>query len=478
MLRHRIKSLVVVAAMLLSSGAALGQPLDGHQGPFRPSNVRYDLELFAPPDLSTYGNWPRPNEGFWFQYDRLYMSIQQPTRTEIGVPGGESVGFFNGPPQFDPTTQPINQILKPYENSIDTGFLRADQTWGNRFELGYMEDNKGWFVSIFNLQDQVQNYAAGAIDDTDPDNLGRAGVTIVFRDPNQLLLGFVDTDGDGADDDLNATGPITPTNRVYTVFGRPKIENLNNNLSTNNDFIFDAYAGFTDFGDMVPLVPIFETINIQNVTSMAGVELNRSWRWDPLHNGGIMEWFVGVRWLQYRNRFSVQAFTTPGFFDTVGLPGNSFWNSLADNNMFGPQIGFRYKHSLARFSVMTELRFLAAANFQSIHLDGEIASGLASLPEFPDEQPTNVPLNLVRTSFNNWQSDQTFAPVGELRAGVSYQLTKAFSVQAGYNAMLGGGISQGSRRIDYVLPALKILDTNKHDAWFVNGLNIGITCNR
>ena len=89
MLRHRIKSFLAIAA-LLSSSVALGQEMKGH-GPFQPSQVRYDLDLFAPPDLSTYGNWPRPNEGFWFQYDRLYMAIQQPSRTEIGVPASGGI---------------------------------------------------------------------------------------------------------------------------------------------------------------------------------------------------------------------------------------------------------------------------------------------------------------------------------------------------------------------------------------------------
>ena len=81
-------------------------------------------------------------------------------------------------------------------------------------------------------------------------------------------------------------------------------------------------------------------------------------------------------------------------------------------------------------------------------------------------------------SFNTWRLDETFAPVGEVRATVSYKLTQAIAVQAGYNAMIGGGIGRASRRIDYVLPMLQILDANKNDAWFVNGVNIGITVNR
>ena len=62
-------------------------------GPFGPSDVRYDLELFKVPDLSAYADWPRPKQGFFFQYDRLFMAIQQPSRTDIGVPGGVAGGW-------------------------------------------------------------------------------------------------------------------------------------------------------------------------------------------------------------------------------------------------------------------------------------------------------------------------------------------------------------------------------------------------
>jgi hypothetical protein len=110
---------------------------------------------------------------------------------------------------------------------------------------------------------------------------------------------------------------------------------------------------------------------------------------------------------------------------------------------------------------MAELRFMAAINFQSIHLNGELGSLLDEIPGQTGQNapggplnPINAPFNMVRTSFHSWQYDETFAPVGELRVGVGYQLTNAISVQAVYNAILGGGISLANRRIDYVLPAL------------------------
>ena len=487
MLFARLK-LCLAMAVTLAIFACVGSAPAQEWTPFGPSNVRYDLELFKQPDISAYADWPRPNYGFFFQYERLYWAIQQPSRTDIGAPNRQAIGLLNGTLQLNPLNQPVGNVLELYRNSLDTGFLRADQTWGNRFELGFVEDDdKGWMVGIMNLQDQIQNaFFGGSLANgtlTPP-----GGLFIVFRDPRHLLLGFVDTNGDGWDDDLNAN-PFTapsPFNKVPGVFGRPVYNPgpLPFNLDTNGDGVPDSYAGFTDFGDEVPLVPVFNQITVRNVTSMNSVEIMRTWRYPPNHRGNQWQLMFGVRWLLYRDGFFVTALNDTPDNTTgstpPGLPGFSFWNSTVDNNMFGPQIALRWDHTAGRWDLSAEMRFLAAVNFQSVHLDGELASRLDPIPANPlaPQNPINVPFQMVRTSFSSWQWDETFAPVGEIRATVSYKLTQAIAVQAGYNAMIGGGISRASRRIDYVLPALQILDHNKNDAWFVNGVNIGITCNR
>jgi hypothetical protein len=492
MLLARTKTWLMVLAVWASGAAAVfAQPAEpSHWSPFGPSSIRYDLELFKPPDLSTYGDWPRPAEGMYFQYERLYYSISQPNRTDVGVQGATATGLLNGVVNFDSTNQPIGNLLQTYGNSLDTGFLRADQTWGNRYDFGFIEDGKGWNISIMNLQDQIQSYSAGTA--TNP-----AGITIVFNDPHNLLLGFVDTNGDGFDDDLNASGPIGPFNRVPSVFGRPT-GNTPINLDTNFDGVPDAFAGFTDFGDRVPLVPIFNTITIQNITSLNSVEVNRTWRYPPSHRGNIWTLNTGVRWMILRDAFNVDATATLGSTGAPpaqgptstgpfapGLPGNSFWDTSVDNNMFGPQIALRWDHTAARWDVFADMRFMAAINFQSTHLNGELASFLDPIPRQPGQpvilqplNPLNAPNEMVRTSFHQWQYDTEFAPVGEFRTGVNYKLTQAIAVQAGYNFIIGAGISRASRRLDYELPAIKILDGNKWDTFFTNGLSLGVTVNR
>ena len=72
----------------------------------------------------------------------------------------------------------------------------------------------------------------------------------------------------------------------------------------------------------------------------------------------------------------------------------------------------------------------------------------------------------------------TFAPVGEIRAGVNYVLTNAISVQCEYNTMIGTGVSRASRRVGYTLPKMSIVDGAMNDPFFTQGLSFGITVNR
>jgi len=503
----RYKTWLLTAIVLaLGAGSVYAQSGDTPPvGPFGPSNVRYDFDLFAPPDLSAYANWPRPAEGFFFQYDRLYWALSGPRRTPIGQTGS-ALGFMadTGNNNFIPTANPPFDaqnprfILQAYGSSTDTGFIQADQTWGNRYELGWMEDDKGWLVSIFNLQNQTQAFAFGTGNPTTQSGLNTnpAGVVVLFRDPQHLLYGFVDTNGDGFDDDTNIGIPGVPSSSTYRVpgvYGRPKAINgsttlVNQDTNSPPTGIPNQNAGFTDFGDEVPLVPIFSTFTAINVTSMTGTEITRDWRY-PTTSYGVWDLLFGVRWLLLKDQLGVVAISNqtstslpqnPVATNPQAMPGTSFWNNIVDNDMVGPQIGFRYSHDVARFNILTELRFMAAVNFQSTHLDGELASGLDS---GPTTQPaslnrTNEPLLLERTSFRSWKYDETFAPVGELRVGVNYQLTKAIGIEAGYNALGGGGISRAARRIDYVVPALQINNSNKNDGFFTDGVNIGITVNR
>ena len=82
LLRRFMLWLVAATVAGVSARTACAQ----HWTPFGPSDIRYDLELFAPPELSTYGNGPGPraNTGMFFSYERLNWWFNRPAAAVIG----------------------------------------------------------------------------------------------------------------------------------------------------------------------------------------------------------------------------------------------------------------------------------------------------------------------------------------------------------------------------------------------------------
>jgi hypothetical protein len=73
-----------------------------------------DLQFFAPADIDYFGDPAEATTGWFFTYDRMYVAVSRPD---------------NGPRPWD-----------------------LDQTWGNRFDIGYMtEENGGWLFSTTHI---------------------------------------------------------------------------------------------------------------------------------------------------------------------------------------------------------------------------------------------------------------------------------------------------------------------------------------
>lgn len=88
-------------------------PTPDVQGQFESSLFNYDAQVFAPMTLDDIRAKPEGNTGWYFTYDRTYMSTSRPSATST-----------------------VNA------NNVATG---NDFMWGNRFDLGHMgEDGTGW----------------------------------------------------------------------------------------------------------------------------------------------------------------------------------------------------------------------------------------------------------------------------------------------------------------------------------------------
>lgn len=136
MSRTTITSLLAIVSLVCIWGrAADAQSLKGFG----------DLQLFAPADLSTYGNAPRPKEGYFFSFEELFWTISRPRTTPIGAPGKTRVVYY------DSSTYAVQS------NDYDTGFLKSKDVQGERYELGCIEGHHGWLLSITDMHQQSQN---------------------------------------------------------------------------------------------------------------------------------------------------------------------------------------------------------------------------------------------------------------------------------------------------------------------------------
>jgi hypothetical protein len=348
----------VVAMWIGSTATVRAQDLQPF-GPVPAGNLT-DAQLFAPADISTYGDFPRPNIGPWFSYQRVYLSIHQPAYALIGNPSPVAAGL----------------------SDADNQFIKGGYDWGNRFDLGYMVDeNHGWETSILKTNDQISTF-----------------------DVSQSHIGF-----------LNSTGGA----ETLTV-------------GIEKDY--------------------------KNVTRLTGVELMKVYRYDPDDNWGVWEVSVGARMLQVHDRFD----SVPGPLEAGGL--TTSWDLGIDNNIVGPQIGARWWNQRGRWIFDAEARFMPGANFQNASLYGSLIN-INPLPE---------PI----TSFDGKLDTVQFAPVGEVRFESSVKITDAISLKVGYSALAMTGIGRASRRIDYTLPNMGIINGAKNDHLVANGVTFGFEINR
>jgi len=92
-------------------------PTPDVRGAFETSLFEYDARLFAPLTLDEIQNKRDKPSGFYFTYDRTYLSVSRP----------------------DPTTN-VNAA------AVATG---QDFVWGNRFDFGFVQENQsGWGMQI------------------------------------------------------------------------------------------------------------------------------------------------------------------------------------------------------------------------------------------------------------------------------------------------------------------------------------------
>lgn len=421
-----------------------------------------DMALFAPADVSTYGGGMRPREGLFFNFDWLYMGANAPNVTPIGdaALGVAGVTVYRGPSADLSYTE---------FNSVDTSFIKTKFAGGQRFEIGNISEHHGWLLGGFQMQMAAQ--------------------TMIVRDAHVLF-----------NDSLAESG---------TGFLEGWV---------------DDNGAFTVDGHWPRLPTVFNYLKARSEIQPWGMELSYLYRTHPTHYGGIFEFMFGVRYLDIRDAFRVygldappvnptlassgssgtgrvttsaaQGVPTTGGNDNTGGGGtdiigrtngvpaapvawsdqpnilaDSYWNTVVDNQMVGPQIGIRHFQSWGRWTLVGEARFCAALNSQNFTQDGLIGSKL-----HPGEQ--GLPVIAEATTFTHSAHRYQFSPITECRLEAVLELTKTMSIGAGWNGMYIGNVARAANSINYTVPYMGIITDNNQQSIFMNGLSLKFMINR
>jgi hypothetical protein len=474
-----------------------------------------------------------------------------------------TVSVTNQPFSYSPPLQ-----LTTQRNSLNTSWLTAPMTGGFRTDFGYVDEEtgRGWLFNVTALSDQSQsntsrNVAAVFEDGTNDPTLraslynglnsytattGQTWTLVTSVNATSTTVQTTNTASFGFLSFSQANGPIPvpllwgfvaaqPTsataataqwpngyaadingNGVYGPNGRDRgVGATTGNTTTQNDGVPDREDGGvpplpTDYGDLVPLPLVFNVVQSKYTSHMWGTEVNRLYRFaDAGPWGGRWDVFGGVRYINFADTYSVVA--TGGILDTTTL------NVNANNNIVGPQVGFRWtKLNGRRLTLSSEGRFLGGANFQTIRQNGLVGSNLTQqivtpLPAFTSvnvpspivngvpgaansivyqtNQPNNPgggiaaprlsqPLTLQPTSFNATRNHTEFNPVYEFRAKLNYQVFERLSLSAGWTGTYIDGVARASGMTDYFLPAFRINEGRNREGVFLNGLTLGVEFNR
>jgi hypothetical protein len=382
-------SITRFTSVLAALVTALALAPHGHAQLFKPfafPPVESDFQFFAPADVDTYGGGPEQKTGWFADYDRVYMNVSRPNDA--------------------------------YFESNKEG----DFTWGNRIEVGYVDDGKkGWLFTGWH------------IDGPNQDNV------VITERMNRWM-------------DNTTTGTTGTTTVLY-----PRRDD-NNPLTGERDYL---------------------VTNSINVADLTGAELNRTWELDQLHYGTFLTPFVGLRYVKFKDYYRRETYTrwdedgfTPPVFPPVGVDDLTATTEALEslqasvtNDMLGGQLGVRWSKDYSRWNFSGDFKAFALENFQYWRhvTETEVSIYAGALPQDGTVPDTVV----IFQSDGGSDSDNEFVFGMELRFDAAYRLTRDLSLRGGAEFMdFGRGIGRG----------LNVADNNQDVIMY--GFTMGITWNR
>jgi hypothetical protein len=378
----------------------------------------HDLQFFAPAsDIDTYDDDPVLRTGWFGSYNRMYIGVSRPEDKDY------------------PSSTGLQDPLRTYPDSSDL----LDLTWGNRWDLGYMIDDvdhdHGWMFSYMHI---------------DGPNVGN-----VLR---QEKLNRVNEDDEGFQPDTGGgTGGGGTTAADIVVPPADRNDEGPPNRQRFND--------------------ITDSLNFAKLNSL---ELNKIFRLPPLHAGGTLEPFFGVRYIKFEDSFQRQnymVYDEDGFSPLLPpLPPGSIPISFEDtaiedlltdqylfsNQIITGQLGVRWARRVSRWNLSTEFRAFGGQNYQ------HLTRTLEDVRTYYDGQGTGSEVNgIVKSKYTeDWHTNETVVGT-DIRALAAYEVTRDIRLEAGLQFL---GFFTGMGRGPFIY--------DNSEAVTMVGTTFGFTINR
>jgi hypothetical protein len=458
-----------------------------------------------------------------FQVDGAGNIITIPT--QIPDPNGNDgngISFITiDAPQVDPTES--GNPVQPYQvqNGIQDATPDAEFAWGERYEFGYSDGERGWMIGVLDGP-EVQSdgfYGAGNTpydsqtdgngpgpdpayeDDTIDGNgdgvldgdgptfpdvhaLGFGSVAVNFNLPDpDFLTGFRDYFNNNAGAAAGTVyGPVyyvgnygaaQEDDATDTIQGA-RADDINGNGIAGQIFILadlngdgtvddDEIVGVvTDFGDLHRFNVFFDTVVVRNRTEMDGVELMATHELSTRHKleqgrRDRLQLSYGVRFLRLSDVWGVTGLGS--------ILGRTSVTADVDNQLIGPQLGLKYTRDRGAWDLSAEARVMFAYNRADIDQTGIF--GEEAIPGALNRSAT------ARTTASVYgQTQDDFSPLGELRLDARYKFSKAVALTLGYTAQYIDNIQRASQTVLWNAPDFGVKD-GKRDI-LVNGVNFGV----
>ncbi len=492
--------------------------------PMLPDQDFYDFQLFAPPDMQDYEIYPEPSEGFFFNYDRLYWGISVPKT--VGTAETRLGGYLIPVQPISPQTivqlnndmiaagQPASGLFifgtDVLSLDLNTSWLRTDMTWGNRYEGGWIYDNRGILLSYFDTGEQPQSFQT-------INEFAASSPTQTFTQSGQTPEGGGLVGGGNA---LNSTTIVSTspppdhliaqkmvqmnTTRIQSaavtslirreIGGRGSRSNVKFSLGPrfvqfedryniayeSNQYAFNTagYGGGTTAGGTTGGTTGGFTTGTATAGATGGATTGGATAGATGGTtGGVTGTINGDTALAETSSSAGDFFAISGVDTLTGKGRGSplqtgAWESYTTNNMVGPEFAILMESQKGRWTFTSQLKFTPAFNWQNSlfrganfpeslgadYIRSTFQTANTSSNQGFNDTPVTVsgpPLFLQlygvgqSNTTNSAEHEFVFSPIGEWRFSTQFRVSQAISLNLGYTGMWMAGITRASSNTGY-----------------------------